>query len=611
MQGLVLSGETDMALLEKKQGRRKLFFEIKQYGQVLSQKDWCEGDERLVGYMRFESEEIASQMKKKLLTSRAIDGYKVSDEDAKACLLGQSFEKNEVTKICAPYRQDYHFYNEATGFTICSSKLLGAAIDDESAEWKKAVNDGRLIPVSLIQDDSFNIRVVFDDALSAAEADEWVGKIEGYLNLENGELCLGAGAEHLYGDSDDAEESDDYLHKIHLPPGKYKATLYMYIPGINGTACLDEIAGGYDAHEPLLPWFRRSWGDAKLPLWLQNWCAGGSELDPSNLSEFANVSYLASEELPEMIDFLLHLETVSEIPQSTKFNLESGWFPETEGARIPSKCPRGIEAVNLVKKEAKSELAPLVYPRNVYELVSRNTPAPLDGGGIVFDIDEILSVLAFVSLTHPDSMMEIRISSSTPLSPIHWDESISNQIIQIGYSPVSAGIIFGGDLRPSKYIEEVKKLLPALRALDAGIQLELAFSNHWKSSDTTLAGTHRFQGKLERGHWHVESVFPPIAKAQLEKGLELGKQVLQSELPVADAREFEQIQSTALKAFPYHFDDNKAVLDGNKLRLEPFDRGIFQMLGQAAMKVRFPSVWRTNVGDLLEDENDSEFDLQN
>lgn len=600
-----------MALLEKKQGRRKLFFEIKQYGQVLSQKDWGEGDERLVGYMRFESEEIASQKKKKLLISRAIDGYKVSDEDAKACLLGHSFDKKEDTKICAPYRQDFHFYNEATGFTICSGKVLGAAIDDESAKWKKAVNDGHLIPVSLIQDDSFNIRVVLDDALSAAESDEWVGKIESHLNLEKGVLCMGAGAEHIYGDSDDAEEADDYLHKLRLSPGKYKATLYMYIPGINGTACLDEIAGGYDEHEPLLPWFRRSWGDDKVPLWLQNWCVGGSELDPENPKEFANVSYLSSEELPEMIDFLLHLETISESPKSNKFNLDSGWFPETEGARIPSKCPKGIEAVNLLKKEPKSEAGPLVYPRNVYELVSRNIPAPLDGGGIDLEFDEILNVLAFVSLTHPDSMLEMRISSSTHLPPIEWDESISNQIIQIAYSPVSIGIIFGGDLRPSKYIEELRKLLPALRKLTGGIQLELAFSNHWKSSDTTLAGTHRFQGKLENNHWHVESVFPPIAQAQLVKGIELGKQVLQSELPVSDSTEFEKIQSVALKAFPYHFDDNKPVLEGNKLRLEPFDRSIFQMLGQAAMKVRFPSVWRTNVGDLLEDENDSDFDLQN
>ncbi len=595
-----------MALLEKKSGRRKLYFEIKQYANVLSVKDWGDGDERLTGYLRYSTEAEASKQRTALLVSKAEEGFKVSDEEAKALLKGPVIEKKDKV-LPLPFRQDFHFYNEATGFTICSAKLLGKEIDDTSARWKTSVKKGLLIPVALIQDDSFNLRLVVGDEMSALESTEWVGKIESCLDLDKGELCIGAGAEHLYGDSDDAEEADEYLQILKLPPGKYNATLYMYVPGINGFACLDEIAGGYDKHEPLLPWFRRTRNNQSIPLWLQNLCVSGCEIDPSNPTEFTNNPFIDSEQIPEMIDFLLHLQPASELSSKDAIDPDSGWFPEMTGARIPVNCPIGIEALNLIKKEPKCNVGPIVYPRNVFELLSSNEPKELDGG-LILDLDEILDVVYFAHLTHPNSMMEIRMSGLGNLELLDWAEDIEQRIVQVAFSAGQIGILFGNDLPTSAYISEIQKLFPSLKKLKDDVELELCFCNNWKKIDSVVPGAHRFRGKLKSAQWHLDSVYPSNSSSVIAAGLALARAVRSSALTVNEQAEFDTILKRAKKGYPYHFDDNEIVWEKSMVTVVPFDPLLLQIIGQAALDTRFPTAWKTNMSALLDGEGD-DFDM--
>ncbi len=60
-------------------------------------------------------------------------------------------------------RSDISIYNEATAFVITSKNVGGVdfgEIEDGSPEWRQAVADGILLPVSLVQDDAIELRVV-------------------------------------------------------------------------------------------------------------------------------------------------------------------------------------------------------------------------------------------------------------------------------------------------------------------------------------------------------------------------------------------------------------------------------------------------------------------
>src|SRR5260370_26378924 len=139
-------------------------------------------------------------------------------------------------------------------------------MEDYSRKVNKAIQDGLLIPVSLVQDNSFAIRVVAGDTLTAQEKEEWVGRLEWSLNLVDGKLCISAGAEWLYEGGKAADLADDnFLSIVELPPGHYRATLYSYLSGVNGGAFLEPLAGGYRQHGPARQWVRRPRPPGRLP----------------------------------------------------------------------------------------------------------------------------------------------------------------------------------------------------------------------------------------------------------------------------------------------------------------------------------------------------------
>jgi hypothetical protein len=235
-------------------------------------------------------------------------------------------------------------YNEATGFMIASEGLCGgdySSIDEEDAEWLKAIKDGVFLPFQLVQDDSIIIRVVLDEPLSGQEQDEWVGLTRHKLRIPDGRLVLiGGGTEYLWG-----EDMTEFTRFLDVPPGDYLAELYTYFQGVNGSYCLNEVT----PKEPIGTYFRRTRPGEPFPLWLRNECADDPEADPGHDEEWEDAEADYDTEQPTYVGFLLRLSPLGEVPDLPP--MEGGWFDIGSGARRPALCPIGVVAEYLLAKE--------------------------------------------------------------------------------------------------------------------------------------------------------------------------------------------------------------------------------------------------------------------
>jgi hypothetical protein len=196
---------------------------------------------------------------------------------------------------------------------------------------KDLVLQGAVLPMSLYQDDGYNVRVRRGD-LTAAEQAEWTSKAAWKLNLASGLMVVSGVCDE---DMDDgladfpvAETGGDYELGclVEMPAGEYAVSIYSYPP--------NDLAGGWmrlenprlfrecfgaDAdlqYEKPLAYFRRTRPQETPPDWLK---AGFEEAG--------------------FLDFLIHLAPLSAELKAPEF--------EPDGCilwqyRKPEICPRGI-----------------------------------------------------------------------------------------------------------------------------------------------------------------------------------------------------------------------------------------------------------------------------
>lgn len=241
-------------------------------------------------------------------------------------------------------RADLSVYNEATGFMITSKGLCGgdySEVDSEDKAWHDAIEQGVFLPFELVQDDSFIIRVVVDEPLTAEEQDEWVGHTLHKLRIPDGTLAvIGGGPEYLWG-----EDMEEFTCFLDVPPGDYMAEIYTYFHGVNGSYCLDEIKPS----EPIGAYFRRTRPGDPFPLWLRNACADDPKADPGHDDEWKDVEADYDTEQPPYVGFLLRLSPLGEIPEPPA--MENGWITIGQDARKPAVCPLGVVAEHLMVED--------------------------------------------------------------------------------------------------------------------------------------------------------------------------------------------------------------------------------------------------------------------
>lgn len=251
-------------------------------------------------------------------------------------------------------RTEVSVYNEATGFVITSKNIGGMdfdGIDNPSSEWREAVANGIMLPISLVQDDSIGVSIVVDEPLTAHEDDNWVDHWTGRLVIDDGVLTITGGSEYLQG-----EEMDEYTEYVPILPGEYQADFYTYLPGVNGYYTLQAIPKSADSFgggkEPYGAYFRRTRPSEEFPLWLQQECFDDPDQDPGHESEWDEDGNADDSDGPIYLDFLLHLTPVARLTAeqlpipSAPIDRETGWVPQSVQPRKPALFPIGLLALN-------------------------------------------------------------------------------------------------------------------------------------------------------------------------------------------------------------------------------------------------------------------------
>ena len=331
----------------------------------------------------FASDALARKEFDKLVAEKTKKGYQLVAGS------GPSSSAPPPPKSPAPapsepqFRKDLYVYNEATGMLVTSRKLAGKGWESDSKEWEKAVRNGELIPMELIQDDEFVIRVVVGGELTPAESGEWTGRIDWKLKIPDGKLVVCGGAEFVTEAceaSERAEHWSDYSRTVSVPRGEYRATLYNLYRGVNGDACLRSARGGNEA-EPLGEWFRKTRPCETFPAWLHNACVSDPAEDPGHEAEWKKSTRVAEDDQTRPLDFLLHLTPLDDSQKNPAMpQLDQGWFSTPSEVREPQRMPIGLIATEIEGLPKKVETT--VNPVDIFRHTQKFTCVPLKGGPV-------------------------------------------------------------------------------------------------------------------------------------------------------------------------------------------------------------------------------------
>jgi len=580
-----------MPLFERSKG--KFHYEIHQYEHALSVREWMGSDQRLAGYCMYSDAVVALGELGRLLRAKSAEGFVPADDDAKALAASLKLKGPAPKKAPElPLRRDIHVYNEATGFAIASLKLAGKGMEDGDRKWNKALNDGLLMPVSLYQDDSFCIRVVAGDSLTAQEKEEWVGRLERRLNLADGKLCVSGGSEWLYPGYDPAGVVDDnFVRIVELPKGYYRATLYSYLAGVNGDACLDHLACGHDQAEPIGQWFRRTRPGEPFPAWLVYRCVAYPDTDPGHEEEWRKTPLPEGESMPEFAGFLLHLEPIeppSEGSKKVKLEITGGWFDFTEGARKPDRCPLGLVAKDVTGHEKRAEGA-WIYPREIFPLVTAYNSVPLDGGPVDLPIERVADVFRLARFCHRNLAPELH-ATLPPGADFPLDGKWPDNFVAIRVDGTLRFLI-----TPTlECLVILHRAAGRLKGLPDSTVLELVTSQLRQGPPTgdRPVATHRYRGTVAGGVWHISATFPAANAEALRGALALSEESRQhAGFKLWSQDEAEKIQTWSKKNLGMMISDNPPLHDGDFIRLKEPVPGDYQLVGSAVFAVRFGHIW--------------------
>jgi hypothetical protein len=567
-------------------GKKQRYWDVHQMGRVLRAQE-IDSSDRLPGYRTFKDEQAARAELLRLAGERLDEQFEPADDAARelAAAIGGPVDPASVPATL-PFRQDVHVYNEATGFMVTSMSMAGSSLDEGSKKWNKAVTDGKMIPITLVQDDSFLVRVVAGDELTAQENEEWVARLDWALDVPDGELAITGGAAIV---NEQYDESDDYylsfLRVVKVPPGRYRASVFSYMSGVNGDGILESLADRGRA-EPYGKWFRRSRPGAGFPPWLHDWCVGDPANDPGHEKSWRGAELTDDEKMPEYVHFLVHL-TPDSAAQPGNTVPEGGWFEGAENARKPDRCPLGLIARDVIGHEQDGAGPEWIYVHDVDERVQRFTPAAIDGGPVDVPAALLGDLYRVAWFSHRRTLPALHATLPEGAGftiAADWPaESV----------PVMAGrelrVAFSSEVMPANLIPILASVGRHLETLPNGTPLELSTAQVDSDSadETVPVGMHRYRGIVQDGTWRVADAFPPMDAAMLRDALRLSAELTLGEaITVKDAAEGAAIIKWATKNFTDWADDNPATLKGTRLVVK-HGPGALALYGAATFAVRF------------------------
>ncbi len=554
-----------MATVERGKGKRKQVIAIVRQGSVLRRNETESGDPRLTGYQRFATEAGAEAALRSEIKACLADRMLPADEEARAIAAQMPSAKSGTAAL--PVRTDLGIDNEANGFVITSRKLAGRTMEEGSAEWMKAVKRGDMLPLELVQDDPFVIRVVAGEPLDQQEAEEWVARVDWHLNVPDGKLCITGGAPFTTEgyDADDAD-AERYVGELAIPRGRYRATLYTYLDSVNGASVMDHLAGGYGKGEPVEQWRARTRPDP-----------GSDDGDTG-----------------ERVDFLLHLDPVEAAPTAGLSALpEGGWFGATENAHKPERCPMGLAARDVVRPP-DPESGAWTYVHEVHPMLTarwKTDPGALAGGGLLSlplaRLGDAGRIAWFASrqVAH-ELRLKLPAGTSVDLGA-PWGEGV----VAVEEHGV-VRVLFSADLHPNDVFARLGEVAPRLASLPEGTMLDLvAAPLEPASGSAERAGWLWLRGAVRDGNWRIARAHPAASQAALDGALTLAAEMAPgTAIRVRDEAEAHRILAWIDRRFPGQLDGNAVRVTGDAITLGKAGPAI-NMLGIAAFALRFEDTW--------------------
>jgi hypothetical protein len=570
-----------VARLERGKGRRKQVIEIVRLGNVLRMQETEAGDARLPGYRRFADAAAAAANVAVEVRSLLEDGMQAADAEARA--IADAQPKKVSGPPALPIRQDLAIYNEANGFVVTSRKMAGKTLEEGSPEWNKAVTRGDMLPLMLVQDDPFIIRVVAGGALTPQEDEEWLARVDWHVNVPDGKLCITGGSVFTNGDYDSGDPYyEQYVGEVLIPRGRYRAALYTQAHGVNGGAVLDQLAGGLGKGEPLDEWFARTRpGDARVDV-------GETEL----------------------VDFLLHLEPIDAAPKSGLSALpEEGWFGGAENARKPDRCPAGLAARDVISTAREETPGKWMFVRHVFELMPAHVVVqPVKGDPLTLALDSIGRAVRIAWFGSRLALAELRLTAPAGAS-IDLDGEWPEGVVGVADGDV-VRILFDADLDGREIARRLPPLGPRFAAVPDGTVLEVCCAPVETFPGTPAgAGLVTFRGPI-RGTWTIAHAYPAVNATTLRGALTLAAEVEGTAITVADVAEGNEILRAAKRYFGHHVEDNpprfaNGVVSFEKAGPEP------ALIGIPIFATRFGSTWPTAKLSALDDDDDGDDDDDN
>lgn len=488
-----------------------------------------------------------------------------------------------------PARFDVSIYNEATGFLFTSEAQRAKAPEEGGADWDKGVRAGLWFPVALVQDDSFNVRVVVNSELTAAESDEWVGKLTSKLLVPDGRLVVCGGSIFVMDEED--EYTMQFTQILDIPPGEYQATVYAFAHSINGEHLLTIATG--KKPEPLGHYFRRTRPGEKFPPWLHNYCVMDPDVDPGHQKEWKNAKEV---EGVEMIDFLLHLTAPASGAGAKLPKLEQGFFDwEAFEARLPERCPKGVEARDLIKHEddAPAELHPVVTV-DVWPRVQAFPLAAVDGGVAEVPVARLGRVYRLAWFATDSAEPEIRITLPAG-AKFAWKVEIEGVAAEFENNSVRIGFVETG--AKWETLRCVAQAGMMLESLPDGSIVELVTATDEQEGPRPI-GLHRYRGTVTGGVWRIAETFPAVDSERLREALALSALLEKGvDITVKDDAEADEALRIYKKEWPSLLKENPVTKKPGLLRFKKDDYHDLCLMAQIIFRLRYPDTWPATPSD--------------
>ncbi len=380
-------------------------------------------------------------------------------------------------------RLDLELYNEATAFALTSHKFVRSrqqceCVLEDERQWEQAVKEGRFLPIQLYQDDSFVLRLVRGQ-LRPQEQDEWVGGVQGVLDVPDGELVVTTGMDFL--DDPGQIKDEESSRIISVAAGKYLVTLYSYLSGVNGLMDLHPIA----TDKQVLAWFRKTRPGHPVPRWLEVWVGETGLMADST-----------------WVDFLLHLEPCQE-GTAPPLLLQDRMLHATQRRR-PEIFPLGLPVENPVRppKPVSKPTPPVKV--DVLKRVSDITPQPFGGKPVLHPVKDLWQVYRIPFYCNDSVGCELILEFPNEAQAAAFQPT-PNTVLERTRKRLRVG--FGHPRGRWDLMKWLQELSTPLATVPDGTHLEMVLADE-KDNDE---GRQRWASTVRAGQWELEATWPQVS----------------------------------------------------------------------------------------------------